>query len=382
MNYLENFNNVNLLNEVLAKIIAFPQEIKIMEVCGTHTRAFLKSGLMDLLPDNINLISGPGCPICVSSPTYIDTAIDLASREGVILVTLADLLRVPGKTSSLQQMKTRGSDIRVVNSPLEAVKIAEDNINFEIVFLGIGFETTAPIIALSVLKAKELNLSNFSLLLSIKTMPLIIEELLLDKELEIDGFICPGHVSAIIGSQAFSFIGEKYRIPAVIAGFERVDIILALVRILEMLESEQIQVKNIYKRVVKNHGNQRARGIINQIFKTVNSSWRGIGEIKESGLGLKERYIGFDAFSKFNLVNRFNYRRIDRDTKTNNYSKKDELIPGCSCGDIIKGKKIPLDCKLFNRSCTPLSPKGPCMVSEEGNCNIFYQYRGRGERDG
>ena len=364
MRNFEKYSETGLLKEMLRKISTYQDKVKIMEVCGTHTRAFSRSGIQDILPENITLISGPGCPVCVTTQAYIDTAIELAAKDKVIIATFADLLRVPGRMGSLGQKKAAGGEIRLVNSPLEAVKIAEENSDYELVFLAVGFETTAPLIALSIMEAEELNLENYSLLLSIKTMPPVIEELLLDKDLQIDAFICPGHVSTIIGSRPFHFIAEKYRVPAVIAGFERVDIILALAGILEMIKSGNIQLENLYQRVVNTHGNHRAKDVINQVFEPVDSRWRGMGVIKGSGLGLNDRYKRFDAAGKYELHNLLE-------------SKEEKIDLNCCCGDIIKGKKSPLDCKLFSSPCTPTNPKGPCMVSEEGSCNIFYEYRKR-----
>lgn len=364
MNPFEKIRATVPVKGILADIIAFEDKIKIMEVCGTHTRAFSRSGIQDILPENIDLISGPGCPVCVTTQAYIDSAVELAGREEVIIATFPDLLRIPGTKNSLEEIKTAGGDIRIVNSPLEAVRIAEENSDYELVFLAVGFETTAPLIALSIMEAGELELSNYSLLLAIKTMPSVIEELLLDKDLQIEAFICPGHVSTIIGSRPFGFIAEKYRVPAVIAGFERIDIILALTRVIEMIKSDTIQLENLYQRAVKTHGNPRAKDVIQQVFETVDSNWRGLGVIKGSGLGLNKRFKRFDAMGKFDLVNFLE-------------SKEEKTEANCCCGDVIKGKKKPADCKLFASICTPIVPQGPCMVSEEGSCNIYYKYRGR-----
>jgi hydrogenase expression/formation protein HypD len=355
---MNRFNDVTLVKNLVKQIREFEQEVKIIEVCGTHTRAIVESGINQLLPDNIALISGPGCPICVTTQGYIDKAIELANRDEVIITTFADLIKVVGTNNSLKQSKALGGDIRVVSSPLEAVKVAQENPNQEVVFLAIGFETTAPIIALSIMEADRLKLDNYSLLLSLKTMPAVIEELILDKEVAIDGFICPGHVSVITGAKGFDFIANNYNLPAVVAGFERVDIIMALARLLQMIDNGISRVDNLYSRVVKAEGNLKAIAMMEDIFEVEDSTWRGLGRIQGSGLGLKKGYARFDAKNKFQI--KLGYQEQD-------------LI--CSCGDILKGKKSPLDCDLFAKGCTPLNPKGPCMVSEEGCCNVYYEYR-------
>lgn len=367
MNYHHKLDDNNYkYTKVLKKVIRYikgefqdiNKKVKIMEVCGTHTRVIIKSGIRNLLPDNISLISGPGCPICVTSQGYIDTAVKLAEREDIILTTFADLIRVPSQETSLYQTKVSGSDVRVVGSPLKAVEIARENPQSEIVFLAIGFETTAPLIALSIRKADRLKLDNFSILLSLKTMPEVIKKLVRAQEITIDGFICPGHVSAITGWKNFNFIAERYNLPAVIAGFERTDIVLGMVRILEMINNNFSKVENLYGRVVKRQGNIKAKALIDEIFETSDNNWRGLGKIKNSGLRLKDEFRRFKAEDKF---------------KINLIRKRQDST--CSCGDILKGKETPFDCILFAVSCTPTDPHGPCMVSEEGTCNIYYEYK-------
>jgi len=358
MNHFARLNDVTLVKDMIKEIREFEQEVKIMEVCGTHTRAIVESGIAKLLPDNIALISGPGCPICVTTQDYIDKAVELAHRDNVIITTFADLIKVAGTNTSLKQSKALGGDIIIVSSPLEAVKVAQQNPNQEVVFLAIGFETTAPIIALSIMKADRLKLENYSILLALKTMPAVIEELILDKEVAIDGFICPGHVSVITGAKEFNFIANKYNLPAVVAGFERIDIIMALARLLQMIDNGISRVDNLYNRVVKVEGNLKAIDVMNQTFKVEDSTWRGLGKIEKSGLMLRNKYRKFDAKNKFQI------KLVYQDQSSI-----------CSCGDILKGKKSPVDCDLFAEGCTPLNPKGPCMVSEEGSCNVYYEYR-------
>ncbi|TDX52395.1 hydrogenase expression/formation protein HypD [Orenia marismortui] len=358
MDYYNKFRGMDLLKEMLNQIRNFDKEVKIMEVCGTHTRAIFAGGIPKLLSDHITLISGPGCPICVTTQIYIDKAIELAKKSNVIITSFADFIKVPGNNSSLQQIKALGGDVRVVHSPISALKIAQKNYDKEVIFLAIGFETTAPIIALSLKEADRLKLDNYSILLSLKTMPAIIEKLILDLESEIDGFICPGHVSTIIGSQAFNFIADNYNLAAVIAGFERGDIIMALARILKMVKEGITTVDNLYSRVVKAKGNLKAIAIMNDFFEVKDSTWRGLGLVRNSGLGLKEKY------QNFNAENKFKFKEVPQEKKF-----------FCSCGDVLTGKKRPPDCQLFAKDCTPLNPQGPCMVSEEGSCNIYYEYR-------
>ncbi|OCL27740.1 hydrogenase formation protein HypD [Orenia metallireducens] len=358
MKYLEEFRDVATVKKMLYKLkLESNKKIKIMEVCGTHTMAIFRTGIRDLLPDNIELISGPGCPVCVTPQGYIDTAIELSKREDIIITTFADMMRVPGTDSSLQKQKALGANVRMVYSPLDAVKIAQDNPDKEVVFLAIGFETTIPTIALSVKRVEELNLNNYSILQSLKTMPATMEGLVLDEEIEIDGFICPGHVSTVIGVKPYEFLAEKYGVPAVVAGFESGDIVFALYKLLKMIQDREPKIENVYSRLVKYEGNQSAINIISDIFEVTNSQWRGLGEIKGSGLKLRNEYQNIDTEIKLGIS-------ISREKK----------LKGCICGEVLKGKKTPLECKLFSKACTPVNPIGACMVSEEGTCAAYYKY--------
>ncbi|WZL72498.1 hydrogenase formation protein HypD [Clostridiaceae bacterium 35-E11] len=359
MKYVKEFRNSELIKEMLKKINTMTdREIKIMEVCGTHTMSIFKSGIREVLPSNIQLVSGPGCPVCVTSQSYIDAAIELSKRKDVMIATFGDMLKVPGNESSLQKEKAMGHDIRVVYSPLDAVEIAKENSDKEVVFLGVGFETTAPTIALSVEIAYKENIKNYSVLQSIKTMPTTMRQLVLDKEIEIDGFICPGHVSTIIGVRPYELLAKEFKIPAVIAGFESGDIVMGLYTLLEMIENNIYEVKNVYERLVKYEGNAKALSTIYNVFNLTDSTWRGLGKIPETGLRLKEKYRSFDAEKKLDIE-----------------MLKDEPQKGCICGEILKGKETPLACKLFSKVCNPLNPIGACMVSEEGTCAAFYKYK-------
>ncbi|WP_432667235.1 hydrogenase formation protein HypD [Wukongibacter baidiensis] len=359
MKYVKEFRNSGLVKEMLNKIDGLTdKEVTIMEVCGTHTMSIFRSGIRDLLPSNIKLISGPGCPVCVTSQSYIDTVIELSKREDVIITTFGDMLKVPGNKSSLQKEKALGRDIRMVYSPLDAVKIAKENIDKQVVFLGVGFETTAPTIALSVKIAHQEGIENYSVLQSIKTMPTTMRQLVLDDEIQIDGFICPGHVSTVIGSKPYEFLAEEFKIPAVVAGFESGDIVLALYNLLEMIEKNVYEVKNVYERLVRYEGNTKALSSMDEIFEVTSSDWRGLGKIDGTGLRLREEFNFYDVEKKLSIK-----------------MLEDKPKKGCMCGEILKGKKNPLDCKLFSKTCTPLNPIGACMVSEEGTCAAYYKYK-------
>lgn len=359
MKYIKKFRNPELAKKILDEINNKAEEnTTIMEVCGTHTMAISKNGIRDLLPDNINLISGPGCPVCVTPQGYIDTAIELCRRDDVIITTFGDTIKVPGTCSTLKIQKALGRDIRIVISPLEALKIAIENSKKEVVFLGIGFETTAPIIALSIYKAKNYNINNFSVLLSVKTMPNAIKRIVLDKQVKIDGFLCPGHVSSIIGVRPFEFLTNEFNKPAVIAGFEYCDIIAAIYFLVEMLSKREHKVKNIYSRIVKYEGNKRAISNINEVFTLSNSMWRGLGSIDNTGYILKEKYKNYATEYKFNI----------------NIVQSDFHMD-CLCGEILKGLKKPTQCRLFSNECNPTNPIGPCMITPEGTCGAYYKYK-------
>jgi hydrogenase expression/formation protein HypD len=358
MKYLSEYRDPAYVKAMLTKIAEMASEnITIMEVCGTHTMSIFKSGLRQLLPSNIKLISGPGCPVCVTSQGYIDTAIELSKDKNIIITTFGDMLRVPGNGSSLQEERALGRDIRIVYSPLDAVRISEENPNKEVVFLGIGFETTAPTIALSILKAYGDDIKNFSVLGSIKTMPNTMKALVLDKDIEINGFLCPGHVSTVIGAKPYEFLARDYGIPAVVAGFEPSDIVTAIYHILHMLQANKAEIINQYSRLVKEEGNKNALSVIYEVFEVADSTWRGLGTIPATGLSLKDKYKDYNAEYKLKLS-----------------MLEDRPIKGCLCGEILKGKKSPLDCKLFSTVCNPVTPIGACMVSEEGTCAAYYKY--------
>ncbi len=336
------------------------QGFSIMEVCGTHTQNISKLGIRELFYPKINLISGPGCPVCVTSEGYIDAAIEILNRKNMILTTFGDLMKVKGSTGNLIDQREKGKKINIVYSPLDAVKIAEENKDSEVVFLAVGFETTAPLIALSIKKAKENNINNFSVLSTLKVMKPVLNKILDDENHKIQGIICPGHVAVIKGADYFRFITEDYNIPAVVSGFKSLDIISAIYFLIKQKDVKKKQFENLYKTCVTSSGNLFANEIMEEVFFYDQCTWRGIGEISESGLYVNNKYEEFNALKKFNLT-------IKEENK-NNY---------CVCGEIILGKKFPHNCKFFGAECTPESPIGPCMVSSEGACSIYYKYGGK-----
>lgn len=328
-----------------------------MEVCGTHTMAISRSGLRSLLKETMELRSGPGCPVCVTAAEDLDKAITLAQLPGVTVATFGDMVRVPGSTSSLDQERARGAQVQVVYSPAEAVELATANQEGEVIFIGVGFETTAPLVALCLVEAQRRRLRNFSVLSLHKLVPPALKALLADPQLGIDGLILPGHVSAIIGRKAYDFIAREYGIPAVVSGFESLDILGAIYFLLDMLEKGEPAVVNGYTRVVKEKGNRHARAVMEKCFEVTAASWRGLGEIPASGLRLQDDYVTYDAAARFSVPQKPARPRL-----------------GCRCGEILKGKLTPPECPLFAQGCTPARPAGPCMVSSEGACAAYYQY--------
>jgi len=331
--------------------------IRLMEFCGGHTVAIFKHGIRQLLPANIRMLSGPGCPVCVTASADLDRAIAMAKLPGVIITSFGDMVRVPGSHASLQQAKAGGADIRIVYSAQDALAIARDNPAKSVIFIGIGFETTAPTIAASILQAEQEKIKNYYVLSLHKLCPPIMKAILDMGEVKLSGIICPGHVSSIIGARPYEFIPDDYHIACVISGFEPVDILLTIARLVDQIEADKPQVEIAYRRGVRPEGNTQAIRLMETVFETGEADWRGIGPVPKSGLQLKERYERYDAARKF---------PIDpgpvREPK------------GCVCGDILRGTSTPLECRLFRRTCTPEHPVGPCMVSAEGTCATYYNY--------
>lgn len=359
LKYLSEYRDKEICQKFVEKIWAISKkQIRLMEVCGTHTMSIAKNGIRQLLTETITLLSGPGCPVCVTSQQEIDKFIKLARTEDVIVTTFGDLMRVPGSSSSLAQERADGADVRIVYSALDSVQIAKHNPDKEIVFPGVGFETTAPTIAAAILEANRIELKNFSVISAHKLVPPALTALLQNKNVSIDGFICPGHVSVIIGARAYLPIVENYRIPCVIAGFEPADILQSIYMLVQQIERNTAKVDIAYKRGVKFEGNQKARDVLFQVFETGVADWRGIGVIPESGLKLRKEFQDFNAENRFSLL-----------------VKSLKPPKGCACGEILIGVKTPLECPLFRKSCTPEHPIGPCMVSTEGTCAAYYKYR-------
>lgn len=334
--------------------------IRIMEICGTHTMAIAKSGIKSLLPHNIKLISGPGCPVCVTPVERIDSILDLAKSPDIIIATYGDMLRVPGSKygESLERYKALGADIVAVYSGMDAVEIAKNNPLKEVVFLGIGFETTTPGTALAIEIASNEGVKNFYVLSMHKLVEPVLRALLDEDEFEIDGFLCPGHVAAILGAKGFEFLVKDYGKPSVICGFEPGDILTSIYKLIFQIKERKNALENEYTRLVSYNGNQKAINKIFQFFEAYDDIWRGIGLVKESGLKLKKEYEKFDASKRFSI-----------DLNSLNAST------ACRCGEIIKGKQEPSKCPLFGKSCTPENPVGPCMVSTEGACAAYYKYQ-------
>ncbi|MEG0132558.1 MAG: hydrogenase formation protein HypD [Clostridium sp.] len=350
--------HIELSKKLLNSIeLSCKSKINIMEVCGTHTRSIYNCGIDKLLPSNIKILSGPGCPVCVTPQSYIDDAISISRMKDVIVTTFGDMIKIPGSRTSLAEERARGNDIRIVYSPLDVLKIAKDNYDKEVVFLAIGFETTAPLMALTIKEAKENGIDNFSVLHSLKTMPNTMAALVLDESINIDGFICPGHVATIIGNEVFGELSKQYKIPMAVCGFKGVDILAGILSIVDMKEKKEYGCKNLYKGFVKNQGNDKAKNILGEVFTPDHSVWRGLGRLVNTGYTLKDEYRSFDAKVKFNIQ-----------------SRSERENGECICGDILKGIKSPKECNLFGKACRPSNPVGPCMVSQEGTCGIVYSF--------
>ncbi len=335
-------------------------EVRLMEVCGTHTMAIAKSGLRTLLPDNVKLLSGPGCPVCVTPGEIIDRVLALSGEKSVIITTYGDMVRVPGSIpgDSLQRRRALGADVRIVYSPVDAVKIAKDNPGREVVFLGVGFETTAPGTATAVLTAAQEGVRNFSLWSMLKTVEPALRALIRTEGFNVQGFLCPGHVGTIIGEKGFEFLPREFGIPAVIGGFEAEDILLSVYMLLKQIAEGKPDIKNEYTRAVSRNGNTLAQKMMERCFEPRFDIWRGLGGIEGSGLGLREELGEFDAEKKFELPPVAAVRPT-----------------ACRCGDVITGRIYPQDCPLFGRRCMPEDPVGPCMVSSEGACAATYRYQ-------
>lgn len=355
-----------LLFEIEKKARSFSEPIKIMEVCGTHTMTIHRFGLKKLLQDaGVDMLSGPGCPVCITPNGFHEAAIELITRnDDFILATFGDMTRVPTQKGSLQTVvPAAGSKVKIVYSPEESLDLAIQEKEKEVLFFGVGFETTIPAIVLTVKKAFQEKIKNYSILSAFWLIPPPLRAILKSRDTNIQGFLYPGHVSAIIGESPYRFIPEEYGIPGCITGFEPTDILLAISVILDQIREGKARVSNEYSRVVRASGNTKAQAIMDELCKPKDAHWRGLGVIPKSGLKLKKRYSGYDAEIKYKL-----------DIKE---GKGD--LPGCRCGEVLQGKIAPVKCSLFATECTPDSPRGPCMVSFEGACLAYYKYDRKSE---
>ncbi len=356
--YVEEYQNPEISEKIIGKIKkAATRKIRLMEVCGTHTMSIFRSGIRSVLPETINLLSGPGCPVCVTDQSEIDAFIEISGIKDVIVTTFGDLMRVPGTGSNLEKKRGRGADIRVVYSAFDAVKIAQRTPDKKVVFLGVGFETTAPTIAASILWAKENKIDNFMVYSAHKQVLPALIALMEMESVKVDGFILPGHVSVIIGEKGYLPLMEKYPVPCVIAGFEPADILGAVKMLVEQIESEKAALENAYTRAVSFSGNKKAQKIMWEIFEPEDARWRGMGMIPQSGMGIRDNFSGFDAKKRLKIE-----------------LKEAKEPKGCACGQVITGIKTPPQCSLFRKTCSPENPVGPCMVSTEGTCAAYYRF--------
>jgi len=336
--------------------------VKIMEVCGTHTVSIAKNGLRAVMPERVTLLSGPGCPVCVTANVDIDVAIELAKQPDVVVTTFGDMMKVPGSYSSLAAEKADGRDVRIVYSPLDAIAMARKEPAKQVVFVAVGFETTAPLIAAAILRAKDEGLENFSVFCAHKTVPVALGALVNDPEVKIDAFILPGHVSTIIGMEPYRFLAEEYHVPGVITGFEPVDVLQGVYMILKQLEEGRAEIEIAYHRGVMPEGNPHARQMVEQVFEPIDADWRGIGVIPGTGLAIRGEYAHYDARKRIPVT-----------------PPEPKEIKGCQCGEVLRGITLPFECKLFGRGCTPEHPIGPCMVSSEGSCAAYYRFTDYGK---
>jgi len=350
------------LTELLAQLAGqlAGRRLKVMEVCGTHTVTARSTGLHALLPANVKLISGPGCPVCVTPGGYIEQAVQLALEDNAHIMTYGDMIRVPGVTASLDEARRRGAKVSVVYSANDALCAGSKHSSDRIVFLGIGFETTAPATAFVLKTARQEGLHNFTVLSAHKRVIPAMEALLADAALAIDAFIAPGHVSVIIGTEAYKMVAEQYDRPCVVTGFDGEQMLMGLVRILSQLVAGRAAVENVYGPRVSDEGNREALELIDEVMRPASSCWRGLGNIEQSGLAIRSEFAQFDAQQEYNLP-----------------EPQDHDVPGCRCGDVLKGIIEPTECRLFARKCTPATPVGACMVSREGSCRASYSYRSK-----
>jgi hydrogenase expression/formation protein HypD len=359
----QQYRDKELVKELTDRIAGSCPEgsVNIMEVCGTHTMAIARYGLRSLMPKDLRLISGPGCPVCVTPTSIINAAQELSKISGTVIATFGDMMRVPGTEKTLEERRAEGADVRVLYSAYDLLRMAEEEPDKAFIFISVGFETTTPGIALSVLETVARGLENVFFLAANRLVIPALKALCTSKEISVHGFLCPGHVSVIIGSDAYTPIARRFHIPCVVGGFEPVDMLIAICLLVRQIAEGEAMVENAYTRAVKPEGNSKALEAIDTVFEAADAEWRGIGTIPLSGLELKKEYAHLDALKKFDV----------------------ELVSipeprGCRCGDVLKGLLIPPECPLFGARCTPASPVGPCMVSSEGSCAAYFKYEGTG----
>ncbi|MDY3915890.1 MAG: hydrogenase formation protein HypD [Selenomonadaceae bacterium] len=346
-----------LVAEIRRLAAGADQHFRFMEVCGTHTVAIFRAGLRQLLPENVELVSGPGCPVCVTPDDYMDKAITYALRDDTIITTFGDMLKVPGSKSSLMEAKASGADIRIVYSPLDTLQVAKENPDKKVIFLAVGFETTAPTAAATVLAAKQAGLTNVYMLSAQKLVPPIMHALMHDPQVKVDGFLLPGHVAVITGTRAFQFLVDEYRKPGVVAGFEPLQLRRAIVRRLQQATKGEARIENEYEDVVRPEGSPAAQKATSEVYEPADAGWRGMGIVPLSGLRMREAYAAYDI-----------ERLLPLDIPMG------ENKPGCRCGEVLRGIVTPKECPLFAKACVPTHAVGPCMVSVEGVCAAWYKY--------
>lgn len=358
MRYLDEFRDPDLAQKLLEEIhVITTRPWCIMEVCGGQTHSIIRNGIDQLLPANIELIHGPGCPVCVTPVAIIDKALAIAAQRDVIFCSFGDMLRVPGSKSDLFRIKSQGGDVRVVYSPLDAVKLAQENPTREVVFLGIGFETTAPANAMAVYHAKQLGLANFSMLVSHVLVPPAIAAIMEAPDNRVQAFLAAGHVCSIMGYWQYQPLVDRYHVPIVVTGFEPLDVLLGIRMAVEQLEAGRAELANAYTRAVSYPGNEAAQKLLLEVFETTDRTWRGIGTIPNSGWRLRDEYRAYDAEAKFAVT-----------------GIRTEESPLCRSGDVLRGRIKPTACPAFGKQCTPRTPLGATMVSSEGACAAYYQY--------
>ena len=343
----------------ISRLAEGKKNLRLMEVCGTHTVAIFRSGIRQILPENVELVSGPGCPVCVTNDDYIDKAIAYAQQKNFIVATFGDMLKVPGSRSNLAATQAAGADVRIVYSPLDCIALAKENLHKKIIFLAVGFETTAPTQAATVLAARAQGIKNLFMLSAQKLVPPALKMLLDDAAVKVDGFLLPGHVAVVIGANAFNFLAEEFKIPGAVAGFEADEILSALVSLLEQIDGGRAEISNNYRAVVKAEGNIAAQKILAQVYEITDVQWRGMGKIPASGLKMRDEFADFDI------------ERVEPIEIECAYKKT-----ACRCGEVLRGIINPTACPLFGKACKPLHAIGPCMVSVEGVCAAWFKYGG------